>query len=61
MAVMSPESRIKVLREAKPGSWLAFSEDESRVVAYGSSYDEVVKAAEDAGEKEPVITRVPSD
>jgi hypothetical protein len=61
MPVMSPESRIKILREAAPGSWVAFSEDESRVVAYGTSYDEAVKAAEDAGEREPVITRVPLD
>ena len=58
---MSPESRIKALQEAKPGTWLAFSEDESRVVAQEESYDEVVKAAEDAGEKEPVITRVPAN
>jgi hypothetical protein len=61
MPVMSPESRIKALREAGAGTWLAFSEDESRVVASGASYDEVVQAAEDAGEHEPVITRVPND
>lgn len=61
MPVMSPESRIKILREAAPGTWVAFSGDESRVVAYGKSYDDAVKAAEEAGEKEPVITRVPPD
>jgi hypothetical protein len=61
MPVMSPEARIKALREAGSGSWVAFSEDESRVVAVGATYDEVVKAAEDAGENEPVITRVPND
>lgn len=61
MPVMSPETRLKILREAEPGSWVAFSEDESHVVAYGNSYDEAVKAAEDAGEREPVITRVPLD
>ena len=61
MPVMSPELRIKVLREAGAGTWIAFSEDESRVVAVGASYDEVVKAAGDAGENEPVITRVPND
>lgn len=61
MPVMSPETRLRILREAVPGSWVAFSEDESQVVAYGNSYDEAVKAAEDAGEKEPVITRVPLD
>lgn len=58
---MSPEARISALRDAAPGSWLAFSEDESRVVAHGSTYDEVVEAAEKAGEPNPVITRIPDD
>jgi len=58
---MSPEARIKVLREAEPGSWVAFSHDESRVVAYGKTYDEVVAAAEKTGESDPVVTRVPTD
>ena len=61
MPVMSPESRIKELREAGSGTWLAFSEDESRVVATGATYDEVVQATQNAGENEPVITRVPND
>jgi predicted RNase H-like HicB family nuclease len=58
---MSPEARIQALRDAPPGGWVAFSEDESRVVAYGQSYDEAVVAAEQAGEKEPVLTKVPLD
>jgi hypothetical protein len=58
---MSPEARIKALRDAKPGSWLVFSEDESQVVANSGTYDEVVDAAEKAGEPNPVITKVPSD
>ena len=58
---MSPETRIKALREAEPGSWVAFSHDESRVVANAKTYDEVVESAEKAGESDPVITRVPSD
>jgi predicted RNase H-like HicB family nuclease len=58
---MSPEARIKVLREAAPGSWVAFSQDESRVVGYGKTYDEAVAAAEKSGELDPVITRVPTD
>lgn len=58
---MSPEARIKALRDAEPGSWLAFSEDESKVVAHGSTYDEAVEAAEKAGEPNPVITMIPND
>lgn len=61
MQNMSPDARIKVLREAAPGSWVAFSNDESRVVAYGKTYDEAVAAAEETGESDPVITRVPKD
>jgi hypothetical protein len=58
---MSPEARIKALREAQPGSWVAFSQDESKVVASGKTYDEAVAEAEKAGELDPVITRVPDD
>ena len=58
---MSPEARVKALRDAEPGSWVAFSQDESRVVATGKTYDEAVAAAEKAGESDPVITRVPTD
>ena len=59
--MMSAEERVRVLREAKPDSWVAFSEDESKVVAYGESYSQVVKAAETLGETEPVIVKVPEN
>ena len=59
--MMSAEERVRVLREAKPNSWVAFSEDESKVVAYGDSYAEVVKAAKSVGEKEPVIVKTPEN
>jgi len=57
--MMSTEERIRILREAKPNSWIAFSNDESRFIAYGESYAAVVKAAELAGENEPVIVKTP--
>lgn len=59
--MMSAEERVRILREAKPDSWIAFSEDESKVVAYGDSYSQVVKAAENVGEKEPVIVKTPEN
>ena len=59
--MMSAEERVRILREAKPNSWLAFSEDESKVVACGDSYSQVVKAAEDVGEAEPVIVKIPEN
>jgi hypothetical protein len=61
MQDMSPEARMKVLRETSAGSWVAFSQDESQVVGYGKTYDEAVNAAEKSGESDPVITRVPTD
>jgi Family of unknown function (DUF5678) len=57
--MMSAEERVRILRDAKPNSWVAFSEDESKVVAYGDSYSEVVRAAKSVGETEPVIVKIP--
>lgn len=59
--MMSAEERVRILRDAKPNSWVAFSEDESKVVAYGDSYSQVVKAAEDLGETEPLIVKTPEN
>jgi len=59
--MMRAEERVRVLREARPNSWVAFSEDESKIVAHGDSYSEVVQAAANAGENEPVIVKVPEN
>ncbi|MDA2913164.1 DUF5678 domain-containing protein [Acidobacteriia bacterium AH_259_A11_L15] len=58
---MSPEERIQALLKAPPDGWVAFSEDEGRVVAYGATYDEAVSKAEQAGEKDPLLVKVPTD
>ncbi len=58
---MSPDDRIKALRQAPADGWVAFSADESIVVAYGASYDEVVAAAEKQGVSDPVVAKVPDD
>ncbi len=58
---MNPEDRVRVLREAPPDGWVAFSADESRLVAYGATYDEVVEKAETNGEPDPVLVKVPKD
>jgi hypothetical protein len=57
--MMTVEERVKILREAKPNSWVAFSGDESKVVAYGDTYADAVMAAEKLGESEPVMVKVP--
>lgn len=56
---MAPEERAKILRDAPPKSWIAFSEDETAVVACGATYEEVVSMAETKGEKDPVVVMTP--
>ena len=58
---MSPEERIRILREAKPNSWIAFSGDESCLVGMGDTYGEAVSAAKEKGEDDPVILKTPDD
>jgi Family of unknown function (DUF5678) len=57
--MMTAEERVRILREAKPNSWVAFSGDESKVLAYGETYSDAIKAAEKLGESDPVMVKVP--
>ena len=54
--MMSTNERLQVLRTAKPNSWIAFSSDEERVIAVGLTFDEVIGAAKETGEKDPLLT-----
>jgi len=56
---MSPEARIEALKNAPRNGWAAFSSDEERLVAYGTTYDEVVKKSEENGVSDPVVVKVP--
>jgi len=58
---MAAEERVRVLREATPGTWIAFSEDESKVVGCGSSHEEAVQQAANAGVPDPILIKTPSD
>jgi hypothetical protein len=58
---MTPQARIEALKSAPPNGWIAFSEDEQRVVAQGMTYDEVVELAEKNGVTDPVVVKVPED
>jgi hypothetical protein len=49
----------KVLAGVPKGAWVALSKDEERVVAYAADLQEVIRKAREAGEADPVITRVP--
>jgi len=56
---MSAEERVRILSEAKPNSWLAFSSDESKIVGRGDSYIEAVEDAEKNGETDPLLIKIP--
>ena len=58
---MSPEDRLDALRNAPPDGWVAFSSDETRLVAYGVTYEEAVTKADENGERDPVILKVPKN
>ncbi len=58
---MTPEDRLDALRNAPPDGWVAFSSDETRLVAYGVTYEEAVTKADQNGERDPVLVKVPKD
>lgn len=59
--MMSAEERVRILSEAKPNSWLAFSGDESKIVGRGDSYMEAVEEAEKNGEADPLLIKIPDN
>ena len=59
---MSPEAiRLQLLRSAPLDSWIALSEDESRIVATATTYSEVVERSERAGVSDPIILKTPKE
>jgi hypothetical protein len=59
--MMTDEERVRILREAKPDSWLALSSDESRVAGRGDSFDQAVEDAKKNGESDPLLIKVPDN
>lgn len=55
------EARLKALREAKPRTWVALTEDETQVVGEGSSPGEAGEQARANGCAEPIIWKIPPD
>ena len=50
----------ELLSGITPGTWVAISADQERVVATGASIEEAIQKAKDGGEKkQPFIIRVP--
>lgn len=53
------DARFEALQSAPLDTWIALSEDESKIVAVGSTYSEVVDKSERAGVSDPVIIKTP--
>lgn len=41
-------------------SWIALSEDETRIIATGKTYSEVAENSERAGVDDPIIVKTPT-
>ena len=48
-----------LLKGLPPGAWVAISEEKNEVIAYAADLQTVIEKAEQAGELDPLITRVP--
>ena len=50
----------KDINSLKPSNgWIAFSQDEEHLIAYGATYDEVVANAEKQGVADLIVVKVP--
>ena len=59
---MASEPRFsapRVVPREYAGLWIAWDYEGTRIVASGATFEEVVKAAADAGEARPVFAKVP--
>jgi hypothetical protein len=52
--------RFELLKSAPLDKWIALSEDESKIVAVGSTYSEAVEQSEKVGVFDPVMIKTPS-
>jgi hypothetical protein len=59
MALTLDDPRINALRSAPLDSWVALDQDESVVVAVGSTYQEAVERSEEKGVTDPVLVKTP--
>jgi hypothetical protein len=51
--------RSEALRGAPLDSWVALTEDETRVIATGATYEEVSKRLDEVGVEDSVIIKTP--
>jgi len=49
----------ELLKGFPPGTWVAISEEQNRTLAYGDDLQNVFDQAQQKGEKQPLMVRVP--
>jgi hypothetical protein len=57
--VKNIQEMAQILAQAPPDSWVALSEDESRIVGVGRTMEEAVLKAAEMGVEDPVLTITP--
>ena len=53
------DTRVELLKNAPLDSWIALSEDESKIVAVGATFEEVSRKSDVAGVEDPVVLKTP--
>jgi len=51
----------KLLKGLPPGTWVAVSEDQERIVGTGATIEEALRQADQKAEKNPFIIGIPDD
>jgi hypothetical protein len=59
MSSTASDVRLELLSAAPLDSWIALSEDETKIVAIGATYEEVARKSEEAGVADPVLLKTP--
>ena len=59
--IMSNDARFEALKSAPLDSWIALSEDETKIVAVGSTFEEAVERSESAGVYDPILIKTPKN
>jgi hypothetical protein len=60
MPTLHESPRLKALKSAPLNSWIALSNDETSVIAVGSSYAEVSKKIDESGVSDSVVLKTPA-
>jgi hypothetical protein len=53
------DTRLSALQKAPLNAWIALSDDESRIVAQGATYEEVVNQLEKIGDETAFLVKTP--